>query len=147
LLDLKEAFGLTYIFISHDLNVVRYMSDRVMVMYLGQVVELGDSETLFKHAAHPYTQALLSSIPTLDPDRRTETPPLAGDPPNPINPPSGCRFHTRCVHAQAICNEKMPVLAPAQHGQQVACWMHVAGAAHTGAPDAQGKVKPLEALA
>jgi peptide/nickel transport system ATP-binding protein len=147
LLDLKEAFGLTYVFISHDLNVVRYMSDRVMVMYLGQVVEVGDSETLFKHAAHPYTQALLSSIPTLDPDRRTETPPLAGDPPNPINPPSGCRFHTRCVHAQAICSEKMPVLAPAHHGQQVACWMHVAGAAHTGAPDAQGAVKPLEVAA
>jgi peptide/nickel transport system ATP-binding protein len=147
LLDLKEAFGLTYIFISHDLNVVRFMSDRVMVMYLGQVVEVGDSETLFKHAAHPYTQALLSSIPTLDPDRRTETPPLAGDPPNPINPPSGCRFHTRCVHAQAICSEKMPVLAPAQHGQQVACWMHVAGAAHTGAPAGLSAVKPLEVAA
>jgi peptide/nickel transport system ATP-binding protein len=147
LLDLKEAFGLTYIFISHDLNVVRYMSDRVMVMYLGQVVEVGDSETLFKHAAHPYTQALLSSIPTLDPDRRTETPPLAGDPPNPINPPSGCRFHTRCVHAQAICSEKMPVLAPAQYGQQVACWMHVAGAAHTGAPALQSTVKPSEVAA
>ena len=84
---------------------------------------------------------------SLDPDRRTETPPLAGDPPNPINPPSGCRFHTRCVHAQAICSEKMPVLAQAQHGQQVACWMHVAGAAHTGAPDAQGMFKPLEVVA
>ncbi|MEY3651919.1 MAG: hypothetical protein RL739_89, partial [Pseudomonadota bacterium] len=101
LLDLKEDFGLTYVFISHDLNVVRYMSDRVLVMYLGQVVEIGDSETLFKHPAHPYTQALLSSIPKLDPDKRTEKPPLAGDPPNPINPPSGCRFHPRCVHAQA----------------------------------------------
>ena len=84
LLDLKEDFGLTYVFISHDLNVVRYMSDRVLVMYLGQVVEIGDSETLFKHPAHPYTQALLSSIPTLDPDKRTDKPPLAGDPPNPI---------------------------------------------------------------
>ena len=83
LLDLKEDFGLTYVFISHDLNVVRYMSDRVLVMYLGQVVEIGDSETLFNNPAHPYTQALLSSIPTLDPDRRTEKPPLAGDPPNP----------------------------------------------------------------
>ncbi len=134
LLDLKEDFGLTYVFISHDLNVVRYMSDRVLVMYLGQVVEIGDSETLFNNPAHPYTQALLSSIPTLDPDRRTEKPPLAGDPPNPINPPTGCRFHPRCVHAQAICSQNMPVLADTAHGQQVACWMHVAGSAHSLAP-------------
>ena len=134
LLDLKEDFGLTYVFISHDLNVVRYMSDRVLVMYLGQVVEIGDSETLFKHPAHPYTQALLSSIPTLDPDKRTEKPPLAGDPPNPINPPSGCRFHPRCVHAQAVCSQSMPVLADTVQGQQVACWMHVAGSAHGLAP-------------
>lgn len=134
LLDLKEDFGLTYVFISHDLNVVRYMSDRVLVMYLGQVVEIGDSETLFKHPAHPYTQALLSSIPTLDPDRRTEQPPLAGDPPNPINPPSGCRFHPRCAHAQAVCSQQVPVLANTTHGQQVACWMHVAGSAHGLAP-------------
>ncbi|MDH4448148.1 MAG: ATP-binding cassette domain-containing protein, partial [Acidovorax sp.] len=89
LLGLKDEFGLTYIFISHDLNVVRYMSDRVMVMYLGQVAEIGDSETLFDHPAHPYTRALLSSIPSMDPDHRTEEPPLAGDPPNPINPPPG----------------------------------------------------------
>jgi peptide/nickel transport system ATP-binding protein len=134
LLDLKDDFGLTYVFISHDLNVVRFMSDRVLVMYLGQVVEIGDSETLFKHPAHPYTQALLSSIPTLDPDQRTEKPPLAGDPPNPINPPSGCRFHPRCVHAQAVCSQSMPVLADSVHGQQVACWMHVAGSAHGLAP-------------
>ena len=134
LLDLKEDFSLTYVFISHDLNVVRYMSDRVLVMYLGQVVEIGDSETLFKHPAHPYTQALLSSIPTLDPDKRTEKPPLAGDPPNPINPPSGCRFHPRCVHAQAVCSQKSPVLADTAQGQQVACWMHVAGSDHPLAP-------------
>jgi peptide/nickel transport system ATP-binding protein len=134
LLDLKEDFGLTYVFISHDLNVVRYMSDRVLVMYLGQVVEIGDSETLFKHPAHPYTQALLSSIPTLDPDKRTEKPPLAGDPPNPINPPSGCRFHPRCVHAQAVCSQQSPVLADTAQGQQVACWMHVAGSDHPLAP-------------
>jgi peptide/nickel transport system ATP-binding protein len=89
LLDLKEEFGLTYIFISHDLNVVRYMSDRVMVMYLGEVVEIGQSETLFKAPAHPYTRALLSSIPSMDPDRRTEQPPLAGDPPNPDQPAGG----------------------------------------------------------
>ncbi len=137
LLDLKEAFGLTYIFISHDLNVVRYMSDRVMVMYLGQVVEIGDSETLFENPAHPYTRALLSSVPSMDPDRRTEVPPLAGDPPNPINPPSGCRFHTRCSQAEAGCSQRMPVLTPAATGQRVACWMHVAGSGHTEAPELQ----------
>jgi peptide/nickel transport system ATP-binding protein len=147
LLDLKEAFGLTYVFISHDLNVVRYMSDRVMVMYLGQVVEIGDSETLFKHASHPYTQALLSSIPTLDPDHRTEKPPLAGDPPNPINPPSGCRFHTRCEHAQAVCSQKMPVLVRAHQGQEVACWMHVAGSGHSLAPGAQSATQHAEVAA
>jgi peptide/nickel transport system ATP-binding protein len=134
LLDLKEAFGLTYVFISHDLNVVRYMSDRVMVMYLGQVVEIGASETLFEQAAHPYTRALLSSIPSMDPDRRTEAPPLAGDPPNPINPPSGCRFHTRCAHAQALCGQRMPALTLAQGGQLAACWRHVPGSGHTDAP-------------
>jgi len=144
LLDLKEDFGLTYVFISHDLNVVRYMSDRVLVMYLGQVVEIGDSETLFNNPAHPYTQALLSSIPTLDPDRRTEKPPLAGDPPNPINPPAGCRFHPRCVHAQAICSQQMPVLANTAHGQQVACWIHVAGSAHSLAPAHSSGLAPEE---
>ena len=144
LLDLKEDFGLTYVFISHDLNVVRYMSDRVLVMYLGQVVEIGDSETLFNNPAHPYTQALLSSIPTLDPDRRTEKPPLAGDPPNPINPPTGCRFHPRCTHAQAICGQKMPELVDTIHGQQVACWMHVAGSDHGLAPTHSSGAAPQE---
>ena len=135
LLDLKEEFGLTYVFISHDLNVVRYMSDRVMVMYLGEVAELGDSETLFRAPAHPYTRALLSSIPSMDPDRRTEQPPLAGDPPNPINPPPGCRFHTRCVHAEPVC-QQAPGLLPAAAGQLVACWMHVPGSGHSAAPAA-----------
>lgn len=135
LLDLKEEFGLTYVFISHDLNVVRYMSDRVMVMYLGQVAEIGDSETLFEQPAHPYTRALLSSIPSMDPDKRTEEPPLAGDPPNPINPPPGCRFHTRCVHAQDVCSQRMPTLAPVASGQVAACWMQVACSGHSDAPE------------
>jgi peptide/nickel transport system ATP-binding protein len=104
LLDLKDAFDLTYLFISHDLNVVRYISDAVMVMYLGQVVELGETEAIFANPLHPYSQALLASMPSMDPDRRTEAPPIAGDPPNPINPPSGCRFHTRCKYAQAACS-------------------------------------------
>ena len=134
LLDLKAEFHLTFIFISHDLNVVRYMSDRVMVMYLGQVAEIGDSEALFQQPAHPYTRALLSSIPSMDPDHRTETPPLAGDPPNPINPPAGCRFHTRCAHAQPVCSEREPVLSPVAGGQIAACWMHVDGSGHSEAP-------------
>lgn len=133
LLDLKDDFGLTYVFISHDLNVVRYMSDRVMVMYLGQVAEIGDSETLFAQPAHPYSQALLSSIPSMDPSQRTETPPLAGDPPNPINPPSGCRFHTRCVDADALCSQRTPVLQRASSGQLAACWKHVPDGGHSAA--------------
>ncbi len=124
LLDLKQEFGLTYVFISHDLNVVRYVSDRVMVMYLGQVIEIGDCETMFESPLHPYTKALLSSIPSLDPDNRTEEPPLSGDPPNPINPPPGCRFHTRCVYAQQACKEEMPTLTPQTNGQSVACLMY-----------------------
>ncbi|MDO5289857.1 MAG: ATP-binding cassette domain-containing protein [Pseudomonadota bacterium] len=131
LLDLKESFGLTYAFISHDLNVVRYMSERVMVMYLGQIVEIGDSEVLFERPAHPYTRALLSSVPSMDPAHRTQKPPLSGDPPNPINPPPGCRFHTRCAHAQAICRQKMPILSTVNVHQQAACWMHVPGTGHT----------------
>jgi peptide/nickel transport system ATP-binding protein len=136
LLDLKEEFGLTYIFISHDLNVVRYMSDRVMVMYLGRVAEIGRSEALFEAPAHPYTRALLSSIPSMDPDRRTEQPPLAGDPPNPIDPPPGCRFHTRCAFAEPVCSGAVPQLLPAAAGQDVACWMHVPGSGHSRAPAA-----------
>ena len=133
LLDLKEEFKLTYVFISHDLNVVRYISDRVMVMYLGQVVEIGSCESIFEAPRHPYTKALLSSVPSIDPDHRTEVAPLAGDPPNPINPPSGCRFHTRCARAQAVCSSAMPPLALSKDGQGVACWIHVEDSGHTDA--------------
>ncbi len=131
LLDLKDEFGLTYVFISHDLNVVRFMSSRVLVMYLGQVVELGDSETLFENPRHPYTRALLSSIPSMDPDHRTEVPPLAGDPPNPINPPPGCRFHTRCAMAEALCSQRVPTLTADAEGHRVSCLMHEAGSGHS----------------
>jgi peptide/nickel transport system ATP-binding protein len=136
LLDLKNEFGLTYIFISHDLNVVRFISDRVMVMYLGQVVEIGASEALFEDPRHPYTRALLGSIPSMDPDRRTEKPALAGDPPNPINPPSGCRFHTRCEHAQPVCSQRAPTLAGGVSTHPVACLMYEAGSGHSAAPAA-----------
>jgi peptide/nickel transport system ATP-binding protein len=133
LLDLRDEFDLTYIFISHDLNVVRYISDRVMVMYLGQVVEIGASESLFEQPRHPYSKALLSSIPSMDPDRRTEKPPLAGDPPNPINPPSGCRFHTRCPNVQPICSQRIPQLTVDATGHAVTCLMHEPGSGYNGA--------------
>ncbi len=111
LIELKDALGLTYVFISHDLNVVRFISDRIMVMYLGEVVESGPSETLFKDARHPYTRALLAAMPSLDPSRRTQEAPITGDPPNPIDPPPGCRFHTRCPFAEPVCSSTVPLLA------------------------------------
>jgi peptide/nickel transport system ATP-binding protein len=110
LLDLKSELGLTYIFISHDLNVVQYVSDRVMVMYLGKVVEIGPVDRIYGATAHPYTRALLSAMPSMDPTHRTEVPPLQGDPPNPINPPSGCRFRTRCPFAENVCAAREPLL-------------------------------------
>uniref|UniRef100_UPI0035C94E05 oligopeptide/dipeptide ABC transporter ATP-binding protein n=1 Tax=uncultured Enterovirga sp. TaxID=2026352 RepID=UPI0035C94E05 len=133
---LKDEFGLTYIFISHDLNVVRFISDRVMVMYLGRVAELGASEEVFARARHPYTAALLSSMPSLDPDNRTEVAPLAGDPPNPIDPPSGCRFHTRCSFVEPVCSVTEPPVAPAGPNHLAACLMVQAGSGHSRAPAA-----------
>src|SRR5947199_2967249 len=101
--DLRRELGLTYLFISRDLNVVRHVSDRVVVMYLGRIVEAGDFGEIFHRPLHPYTHALLRAMPSMDPDRRTEASPLTGDPPNPINPPSGCRFRTRCAFAEEVC--------------------------------------------
>jgi peptide/nickel transport system ATP-binding protein len=123
--DLKAEFGLTYVFISHDLNVVRYMSDRVMVMYLGRVAEIGPVEELYANPRHPYTRALLSAMPSMDPDRRTQEAPIAGDPPNPINPPAGCRFHTRCPFAEDVCGKAVPKLigTHADAAHRVACHM------------------------
>jgi peptide/nickel transport system ATP-binding protein len=112
---LKRQFNLTYVFISHDLGVVRYISDRVLVMYLGRVVELGPVDRIFERPQHPYTRALLASRPSMDPERRIEEPPIAGDPPNPIDPPSGCRFHTRCPFAEPVCANTDPPL-PAWSG-------------------------------
>jgi peptide/nickel transport system ATP-binding protein len=121
LIDLKSEFGLTYVFISHDLNVVRFMSDRVLVMYLGKVVELGLSEVLLAAPRHPYTMALLASMPSMDPDRRITEAPLFGDPPSPIDPPSGCRFHTRCKFAVPACAATEPPLAEIAPAHRVAC--------------------------
>ena len=108
---LKRQLNLTYLFISHDLNTVRYLSDRVLVMYLGRVVELGPVEAIYARPTHPYTRALLASQPSMDPARRIEQPPITGDPPNPIAPPAGCRFHTRCPFAEPVCTIIDPPLA------------------------------------
>jgi peptide/nickel transport system ATP-binding protein len=128
LLELKTERALTYVFISHDLNVIEYVSDRVLVMYLGQIVETGTADALAATPKHPYTQALFASAPTMDPDRRMERPPLAGDPPNPIDPPSGCRFRTRCGFAMPHCAEAAPPpIAVAPH-HDVACYLYEAAA-------------------
>jgi peptide/nickel transport system ATP-binding protein len=129
--DLKAELGLTYVFISHDLDVVRFMSDRVMVMYLGKVVEIGDVEAIYADPRHPYTAALLSAMPSADPDRRTEEAPLAGDPPNPIDPPPGCRFHTRCPFAEEPCRRAEPGLNPAGDRRQVACHVNDPSSGHS----------------
>ena len=135
LMDLKAEFNLTYLFISHDLNVVRFISDRVMVMYLGEVVEIGPVEAVYARQAHPYTAALFAAMPSMDPDRRTVEPPLAGDPPNPIDPPSGCRFHTRCRFAEAVCGQTKPATTAiaGSVGHFAACHMLDATSGHSAA--------------
>ena len=118
--DLQRELDLTYIFISHDLSVVEHISDRVGVMYLGRLVEFGDTAKLFSRTCHPYTEALLSSVPVADPDIRNERIPLKGEIPNPANPPSGCYFHERCRYCRKKCTEEVPVLREVD-GRQVAC--------------------------
>ena len=141
LTELKRDLNLTYIFISHDLHVVRYMSDRVMVMYLGQIVEIGPVESLYTAPRHPYTAALLECRLEVDPASRIETPPLIGDPPNPINPPSGCRFRTRCAHAEEVCATHVPSLGVQQEvtDHLAACHMVHAGSGHSHAPAVEAR--------
>jgi oligopeptide/dipeptide ABC transporter ATP-binding protein len=121
--ELQAKFGLTYLFVAHNLSVVKHISDRVAVMYLGRVVELAASEELYKLPLHPYTQALLSAIPVPDPEieARRKRIILEGDVPSPVNPPSGCTFHPRCWKAQAICREVIPVLEAKQPDHYAAC--------------------------
>ena len=130
LVDLKKDLGLTYVFISHDLNVVQYLSDRVLVMYLGKIVELGPVDAIYGDPQHPYTRALLSARPSMDPRRRTREAPIQGDPPNPIDPPSGCRFRTRCPFAEDVCGRAEPALTDTG-AQAVACHMRIPGSGHS----------------
>ncbi|MFZ5651060.1 MAG: ABC transporter ATP-binding protein [Bacillota bacterium] len=123
--DLKESLGLAYLFISHDLAAVSYLADRVAVMYLGKIVEVIQTGQLLKDARHPYTRALLAAVPDASPGRRLPEAPLIGDPPDPRNPPAGCRFHPRCPGAVEACRIEEPPLAAAAAEQQVAC--HLGG--------------------
>ena len=124
--DYQEEKGLSYLFIAHDLSMVRYVSDDIGVMYLGQLVETSTSEELYSHPLHPYTKGLMDSVPVADPKlaRQKEKSSIEGDIPSPINPPSGCRFHTRCPYATEACSAQMPDMKEAAPGHWVACHLY-----------------------
>jgi len=119
--DLQDEFNLTYLFIAHDLSVVQYISDRIGVMYLGSMVELSESQEIFDYTIHPYTRALLSAIPIPDPEANKKQISLEGEIPSPINPPDGCRFHTRCPYTKEICRKKRPEFREVKEDHYVAC--------------------------
>ncbi len=124
LIDLQRSHGFSYLFIAHDLAVVAHISHRVAVMYLGRIVEIAGKRELFANPRHPYTQALLASVPVADPTAKRLTPLIDGDVPSPINPPSGCAFHTRCPHAMARCRIETPALADIGGQHRVACFLN-----------------------
>ena len=119
--DLQEEFGLTYLFISHDLGIIEHVCDRVAVMYLGRIVEVATAEQLYHQPCHPYTEALLNAVPIPDPQRVRKHQVLSGEIPSPINPPTGCYFHPRCPYAQEICGKEYPALTDHAEGHQSAC--------------------------
>jgi len=121
-MDLRAALNLTYLFISHDLGVVRHISDRVVIMYLGRVVESAPAEALFREPAHPYTQALLAGVGSVEPRKRVFVP-VQGEIPSPLDPPTGCHFHPRCPHALPRCRGEAPALVEVAPGRQAACWL------------------------
>ena len=122
--QLQEKFQLTYLFISHSLNVVKYLSDDIAVMYLGKMVELGDSNEIYKNPLHPYTKALFSAIPTEDPTAKIDRITLKGEVPSPLNPPSGCQFHNRCPYAMKKCSELSPELIEIDKNHKVSCHLY-----------------------
>ncbi|WP_102271824.1 ABC transporter ATP-binding protein [Cytobacillus massiliigabonensis] len=122
--ELQDEFDLTFLFIAHDLSVVKHMSDRIGVMYLGNIVEIADKENIYAEPMHPYTQALISAIPVPDPRKKSERIVLQGDVPSPVNPPSGCPFHPRCPHAMESCTTEKPVLKEVNPGHRVACHLY-----------------------
>lgn len=122
--ELQQKFQLTYLFISHDLSVVKHISDRICVMYLGKIVEVSEKNELYSNPLHPYTKALLSAIPIPDPEAKRERIILEGDVPTPINPPTGCRFHTRCQYAMPICSRQEPILKDTGNEHFVACHLY-----------------------
>lgn len=125
MLELQKEFGLTYLFISHDLSVIEHMTDRVAVMYLGKIVELADTEELYRNPKHPYTQALISAVPVSHPKEVKERIVLTGDVPNPANPPSGCTFHTRCPFAMEKCKSVAPTLTEVADGHVTSCHLYI----------------------
>jgi oligopeptide/dipeptide ABC transporter ATP-binding protein len=124
LIDLQKEFSIAYIFIAHGLNVVKHISDRIGIMYLGKLVELSDGDNVYQNPKHPYTQALISSIPCLNPEQKKKRIILKGDVPSPVNPPKGCRFHTRCNYFKPICKEEEPVFSDQGGSHFVACHLY-----------------------
>ena len=122
-MDLRARYGLTYLFVSHDLGVVRHISDRIAIMYLGRIVEIGSASAIFNKPAHPYSAALINASPSIS-RRKRDFQPLTGDLPSPLNPPSGCPFHPRCAHAMPVCRERRPELKDVAADQSAACHLH-----------------------
>jgi len=136
--DLQQRLGLALIFISHDLSVVKHIADRTAVMYLGRIVETARTATLFTNPRHPYTQALMSAVPVLAPVARQQRRLVPGDPPSPLDPPTGCHLHPRCAHADEVCRTRIPTLLESGEGHSTAChhWTRIGGDGYVAATEA-----------